>query len=92
MDLLVRVLLITEETSPLVQPTPNHTHPFLFGKPPCLMVVETCIPRGAQDDLNLTSDMNISCETTVYMQACCSKAASKLETCFPKLCLEPDDT
>ena len=27
-----------------------------------------------------------------YMQARCSKAASKLETCFPKLCLEPDDT
>ena len=43
-----------------------------------------------QDDLSLTSDMKISCETTV--QARCSKAASKLETCFPTLCLEPDDT
>ena len=47
---------------------------------------------NTQDDLSVTSDMNISCETTVYMQARCSKAASKLETCFPKLCLEPDDT
>ena len=35
--------------------------------------------------------MYISCEITVCMQASCSKAASKVETCFPKLCLEPDD-
>ena len=47
---------------------------------------------NTQDDLSLTSDMNISCETTVYMHARCSKVASKLETCLPKLCLEPDDT
>ena len=42
---------------------------------------------NTQDDLRIFQPTNISCETTVYMQARCP---SKLETCFPKLCLERD--
>ena len=69
--------------------------PYLYGSLSFARVaVENfrTVDSNTQDHLSLTSDMNISCETTVYMQARCSKAASKLETCFPKLCLEPDDT